>query len=139
MLLVKTKVAPSQIAGNGIFAEEFIPRGTVIWDFHEGYDLVLTTDQIEALRDSAISKGLEPILYKTIKKYAYREGDAYILCGDDARFTNHSDDPNTRNGKGHQSVAWRDIKAGEEITCDYYEFDDDASYKLGGHNTLKVS
>jgi len=28
-------------------------------------------------------------------------------------------------------VAWREIAAGEEITCDYFAFDADAARKLG--------
>jgi len=35
---------------------------------------------------------------------------------------NHSDNPNTRT-EGHQTVATCQIEPGQEITCNYYEFD----------------
>jgi hypothetical protein len=33
MLLVKTTIAPSPIHGIGLFADQFIPQGTRIWEF----------------------------------------------------------------------------------------------------------
>ena len=46
----------------------------------------------------------------------------HLLCGDDARYTNHSGTPNTRCRDDH-TYATRDIQPGEEITSDYAEFD----------------
>ena len=46
----------------------------------------------------------------------------FILCSDDAKYMNHSDTPNTRT-EGHQTVATADIQPGQEITCNYFEFD----------------
>lgn len=51
-----------------------------------------------------------------------------MLCGDDARYMNHSDNPNATDKKtlldkilGREGicVASRDIKIGEELTSDY--------------------
>mgnify|MGYP000470418846 CR=1 FL=1 len=39
MLMVKTRIAPSRIAGIGVFADQDIPAGTVTWRFMPGYDL----------------------------------------------------------------------------------------------------
>lgn len=124
MLLVKTSLAPSKIAGNGLFAQEFIPKGTIVWDFHQGWDRKFTREEVESL---------PAIMQTTLKKYCYFDIDerVYIFCMDDARFTNHSDSPNTMNGAGNQTIAVRDIQPGEEITCDYYEFDAEADLKLG--------
>ena len=52
------------------------------------------------------------------------------LCGDHAKHMNHSDDPNLLDLE--TNVAARDIAAGEELTCNYYIFDLDASRKLRG-------
>ena len=41
--------------------------------------------------------------------------------GDDAKFLNHSDDPNTHERR-LSSIAARPIFAGDEITCDYGAF-----------------
>lgn len=52
----------------------------------------------------------------------------YVLCADDARYMNHSDDPAARGDYGADPVfgvdiAVRDIEPGEELTCDYTAFD----------------
>ncbi len=41
MLLVKTKIGQSNISGIGVFADEFIPKGTVIWRYQEGFDQMI--------------------------------------------------------------------------------------------------
>ena len=41
-MLVKTRVAPSGIHGNGLFAAEPIPAGTPIWRFAAGFDQEFT-------------------------------------------------------------------------------------------------
>jgi hypothetical protein len=49
-----------------------------------------------------------------------------VLCGDDARFFNHEDEPTCRDFPdldGGTTVAARDIELGEELTCDYASFD----------------
>jgi SET domain-containing protein len=45
---------------------------------------------------------------------------------------NHSENPNLiEAGDGNAyNVAARDIKVGEELTCDYNAFDTDATFKL---------
>ena len=54
----------------------------------------------------------------------------YELCSDDARFFNHSDEPNTGSISNDTDVALRDIQQGEELTCDYRTFDADWQLKL---------
>lgn len=54
----------------------------------------------------------------------------YILCADNARFFNHSDNPNTHvvedpEDEETADVASKDIQIGEELTVDYREFDAD--------------
>lgn len=122
MLLVKTRLASSAISGNGIFADQFIEKGTVIWDFHEKFDRCYTYEEVQSMDDERLKEFL--------KKYCYLENGVYILCVDDGRFMNHSDTPNTVNGNGHQTIANVDIQIGEEITCNYFEIDKDADHKL---------
>jgi SET domain-containing protein len=120
MLLVKTKLDVSPIHGIGLFADQFIPKGTVIWEFNELIDLVLMKDQIEQLAENARQQ---------IEKYSYRDirSRQYILCGDDARFFNHSDNPNCyddyRDETESITFTRRDIAPGEELTCNYALFD----------------
>lgn len=120
MLLVKTKLGVSRIHGIGLFADEFIKEGTVIWKFDALIDLRFAEEKIERLSQAAREQ---------IQKYSYREKHSglYVLCGDDARFFNHSVDPNCfdvyYNQEQDLTIARRDIEADEELTCDYALFD----------------
>lgn len=122
MLLVKTDVKKSKIkgAGLGLFAAEFIPKGKRIWEFTVGIDRIVTQKEVNKLG---------PHEKEFIHKYAYKYPleELWILCVDNDRFINHSEDPNTKDSnedleEGY-SVAARDIDIGEELTCDYREFD----------------
>jgi hypothetical protein len=56
-----------------------------------------------------------------------------LLCGDHAKHMNHRDQPNvgeTVDQGAPAEVALRDIAAGEELTCNYYDFDLEANYEL---------
>jgi SET domain-containing protein len=121
MLLVKTKVKYSDIAGMGLFADEFIPKGTCVWKFGKGFDIRVGKDYPKILIEPAKSFFLT---------YAYQNPKTlnYVLCADDARFFNHSDTPNTHcvenpDDEDNDDVASRDIIAGEELTVDYRTFD----------------
>ena len=119
MMTIRTFIAPSRIHGIGIFAAKRIPEGTLVWKFHPDVDRTLTEEAIRAL----------PLgCREQIEKYSYFSSvyQAYVLCGDDARFFNHSVSPNCRDyqtGDEEITVAGRDIEAGEELTSDYATFD----------------
>ena len=119
MLLVKTYLDRSAIHGIGLFAAERLPKGAVLWRHSLDIDLLLTADQIAALHPAARVQ---------IERYSYldRMLGKFVLCGDDARFFNHSDTPNCHDipdASGGTTVAARDIDAGEELTSDYASFD----------------
>jgi uncharacterized protein len=122
MLLVKTELKPSPISGIGLYAAEFIPKGTLIWKFVPQIDIRLDLQEYERLKKTYD--------FSTVDKYIYKSKltNTYILCGDDGRFINHSSNPNTidtqENAEG-LTIASRDIQAGEEITSDYAAFDAD--------------
>ena len=122
MLLVKTRLGMSPIEGIGVFAEEFIAKGTPTWQFTPGLDQLLSREVIE---------GVPEQLKSALLRYSYldKKTGLYIYCLDNARFVNHADAANTRGdypADGNifgRDIAIRDIKAGEEITCNYAEFD----------------
>ena len=73
-------------------------------------------------------------------KYAYLnpKTNKYILCFDDARFFNHSDNANCIDVESPDDsegidIAAKDIQDGEELTCNYKEFDADFDYKMSMH------
>lgn len=122
MLLIKTKISLSKIHGIGLFADQFIQKGTPLWEFTPGFDLKVDKNKL-----SDIPKASK----KHFLKYAYLNlsTNKYVLCVDDARFWNHSEKPNclTVDSDGEEGVdiAARDIQQGEELTINYKEFDGD--------------
>ena len=137
MLLVKTKLDVSRIHGIGQFADQLIAKHTVVWKFHRLIDLIFTGEQIEELASEAREQ---------IRKYSYRDihSGLYVLCGDDARFFNHSDNPNCLDTyESHEkegiTFACREIAAGEELTCDYGLFDLDFDSRLYSNSPCRLN
>lgn len=128
MMLIKTRVQASGIHGMGLFAVEFVPKGTPIWRFEPGFDHDFSPEQFAAL----------PLLAREHTRWfcfvSQKDGHV-ILSGDHACFINHSLTPNTGAAPGERdpvfTVALRDIGAGEEITCNYCDYDADTAWKLG--------
>lgn len=113
---VRTKITISSIpgAGLGCFAEEFIPAGTMIWEFSHGFDKCFTEKELQMV--SRIER-------EFLEKYSYKHGGDYFLCVDNGRFINHSDSPNTWESKESQATySLTDIRPGEEILSDYRNF-----------------
>ncbi len=123
MLLVKTKIAQSGIHGIGVFADEFIPKGTVIWKFTPGFDQKFTREQI---------LNFPELVQVYMYKYSWKgmQSKLYCFSSDNGKYFNHSDNPNTMSE--HQAgsdevvtTAVRDIPVGEELTDNYSSFEAD--------------
>lgn len=121
MLHVRVTVRPSPIHGFGVFADEPIAAGTVVWSFTPDFDLET---------DPSAMDGLPELLRDRLLHYGYvdKRLHRFVLCCDDARFLNHSATPSLitdlsaeRHGVDR---AARDIAVGEELTVDYRAFDD---------------
>ena len=113
MLLVKTYLAKSAIHGIGVFAGQFIRKGTKIWRFVEGFDRAYTPSQYARLPKQARAY---------IKHFGYRADGEILLTADHDHHMNHAFNPNTYMKNGYV-IASRNIRKGEEITNDYREFD----------------
>ena len=50
MLLVKTKIGPSEIDGIGLFADQFIPRGTLVWELVPALDIEVAVEGLPEVR-----------------------------------------------------------------------------------------
>lgn len=113
MLLVRTYLDKSTIHGLGVFAGEFIRKGTRVWRFVEGFDRVWSPREFAKLPKPARDYVL---------RYGYRvDGEVLLTCDHDHHM-NHSADANTYWHNGHM-VAKRDIAKGDEITNDYRMLD----------------
>ena len=96
--------------GYGVFATEAIPRGTFLWVL-DCFDRILTPREVGAL---------QPLLRMVVDKYAYQAADGnFVFCWDFGRYMNHCCEPTSRGVGDAFEVAVRDIKAGEELTCEY--------------------
>ena len=114
MMQVKTLALASEIQGLGCFLAEDVAAGTVLWRYTDGYDRSFTVEEFNSLPTS---------IKEHMERYSYlcKLDGVYVYCCDNAKFFNHSDTPNT-NVVGYDTVAARDLKAGEELTTDYREF-----------------
>jgi SET domain-containing protein len=128
MMLIETRVAPSGIHGLGLFAARFVPRGTPVWKFQPGFDRDFSPEQFAAL---------PPLARQHTRWFCFvgKMDGHVILSGDHACFINHSLTPNTGAPADAPppvvTVALRDLVAGEEITCNYFDYDADTAWKLG--------
>ncbi len=121
MLLVETKLYNSSSHGIGCFANEFIKKGTKIWEFNPEIDLRYTEKDLERYPETYA---------KIVRFYGFTEKDGnqkyYVFCGDHARHINHSDKPNLLPDYNNNcDYAARDIEIGDELTANYYEYYDD--------------
>ncbi len=114
MMIVKNYVAPSVIQGVGLFAGEDIACGTCIYEFVAGVDIVMT-------RDDAARYSAEFARFMHIYAYVEPADKTMVISVDNSRFMNYAEEPNTG---WDERFGWatRDIRCGEEITCDYFKF-----------------
>ncbi|MFK7692479.1 SET domain-containing protein [Paenibacillus sp. HJGM_3] len=96
--------------GFGVFATQFIPKGTITWALDD-LDQILEPDQVDALDDDR---------QKLVRKYSYRnQHGKYVLCWDTGKYVNHSFHANCIGTAYEIEIAVRDIHPGEQLTDDY--------------------
>jgi uncharacterized protein len=117
MNLVKTYLDKSSIHGIGLFANQFIPKGTLIWEFG-GLDKCYNQETFGIFLDQ-----LNKIEKEYFMKYSSFKNGKVIWYSDDNKYSNHSDEANTYSTPSKQ-FAKQDISVGEEITTNYFEIDD---------------
>ncbi|MEW6604130.1 MAG: SET domain-containing protein [Thermoproteota archaeon] len=103
--------------GKGLFAKEFVPKGTIVF--------------FECQRCVRISKGSFALLYEEEKafvlKYGYTKPDgSYLVPCDGIIYLNHSYNANILDSGCGFDIVVRDISNGEEATYDYRLFHDSA-------------
>ena len=117
MMLVPTFVAASDVEGVGVFAAEPIKNGALIWRYEPDFDRLVPASWLNEQT---------PMMQDFLRKYAYPahdRPDMLVIEIDNGRFMNHMLEPNTDFTKVVEGYAIRDIRAGEELSCNYHEFD----------------
>lgn len=100
----------SKSIGYGVFATEFIPKGTITW----------VLDDLDQKFEKSYVDSLAPIFKDKLLKYSYRDcQNRYILCWDLARYVNHSFNPTCITTAYEFELAAVDIYPGDELTDDY--------------------
>ena len=114
MLMVETELRSSDIHGIGVFLLEDVQEGQLVWRFDSRIDRIFSDHELaqlpERLRDFLL-------VYSTY----HEQSGLWVLCGDNGRHFNHSDEPNTVSmGVAFgDDVAAADLPAGTELTTDY--------------------
>jgi len=117
MLTVSTYVAPSAIEGIGVFSAEYIERGRLLWSLNTKFDIFVRREEVELLPAH---------MQDFVARYSYPHlelPDIVIVDSDNGRFMNHCLSPNTDFRIFDKGYALVDIAPGDEITCNYHEFD----------------
>jgi hypothetical protein len=116
MFYVKTILKQSSLHGIGLFADEDVAFGTLVFEESQTLTIQFSKDQFVQLSNEE---------QKIVKHYGYidKQTDLWHLNSEDIRFSNHEKDGNMtlRDGKLY---ALRDIVRGEELTQDYSEFEE---------------
>ncbi|MFC1490568.1 SET domain-containing protein [Candidatus Latescibacterota bacterium] len=111
MIHPDTKIKPvNEIIGNGVFATNMIPKGTI----------VVATDQFDVSIPHEEFIHLPEIQRSIMETFTYQDKCGHhILSWDHAKYMNHSCDSNTMITDYNIEIAVRDILRGEEITSEY--------------------
>lgn len=96
--------------GYGLFAKEFIPKGTITF----------VNDHLDVILNPKDPRNLKEPFRSILDKYAYNSplGDL-VLCWDFGKYMNHCCWANTLSTGYGFDIAVNDIQPGEEITTDY--------------------
>ena len=137
MLKVKAYTAKDSWGGTGLFAAEDIPAGTLVWAYDPRYTRYISVEEYKAAKPKLRAE-LERYTYPY---YAPEDGEVGLLLNlDDSRYMNHDTSPNTASRPDNfaEDIAVCLIKKGEELTCNYFDFDpDNMLYAMGVHSCKK--
>ncbi len=114
MMMVETELRPSAIHGTGVFLLEPVRRGDLIWRFDDRVDRVYPDVELAGMPERLRT-------FLSIYSTYHEQTGLWVLCGDNGRHFNHSEEPNTTSmGIAFgDDIAAADLPAGVELTTDY--------------------
>ena len=96
--------------GHGVFATNYIPKGTLTWVCNE-LDMLYSLPEINAFNEDEKNARMT---------HCYRNNKGqYVYSTDNARYVNHSSDPSCMLTAYQVEIAIRDIHPGDQLTVDY--------------------
>lgn len=119
MIHIDYKLKASDLHGVGLFADQNIKKGELVYTASPLLDLNITQEQF----DSLDQKEKDEILWWG---FFDEPSQMWHVDFDVSKFINHSYDATLTQDENHDEaylVATRDIKAGEELTQNYLEFE----------------
>lgn len=128
MIHIRYKLDTSAIHGIGIFADQDIQEGQVIYTASPVLDVNITQDQFDSLTE-------EEKREITYWGFWIESEKVWHVDFDNSKFINHSFTPSTKQDFSHPEaylVAMRDISSGEELTQNYLDFDDKETLQRRG-------
>ncbi len=128
MIHIKYKLDKSNLHGIGLFTEEDIKKGQVVYSSSPVLDVNISQEQFDSLDEKE---------KREIRFWGFWDepNNVWHVDFDSSKFINHSSDSTLTQDKKHKDahlVATRDIKAGEELTQNYLEFESKEDLKRRG-------
>ncbi len=128
MIHIKYKLDKSKFHGIGLFTDQDIKQGELIYSASPTLDLNLSQDKFDALTDNEKAE---------IKYWGFwiEADQVWHVDFDNSKFINHSKNATLTQDPSHTDawlVTTRDIKAGEEFTQNYLEFETEDDLKRRG-------
>lgn len=119
MIHIKYKLDRSKHHGIGLFADQDLPKGTLVYTASLLLDVNITEEQFGTLSEQEKQE---------VKWWGFFDepSQKWHVDFDVSRFVNHSYDATLTQDSGHQEaylVTTRDVAAGEELTQNYLEFE----------------
>jgi hypothetical protein len=137
MYQVAVEIRDSAIDGKGVFSKKDIQKNVIVWQYSTGHDIRMSKHAFDTL-DPRTKARLSRVTYLSPTT------DQWVMPpeGNPACFTNHNPAHHNISVVFEAEVSYepfflanRDIKAGEEITNNYLEFDKNT--KVEKYNWLK--
>ena len=119
MIHIDYKLDKSNKHGVGLFAEQDIKKGEVIYTASPLLDLNITQEQFDSLKEKEKQEVLWWGFFDESSQKRHVDFDV-------SKFINHSYDATVTQDGSHETaylVATRDVSVGEELTQNYLEFE----------------
>ena len=115
MIHITYKLKESDLHGIGLFVDEAISAGSLVYTASPLLDLDITQQQFDSLNEKEKSEILWWGFFDEPSQMWHVDFDV-------SKFINHSFDANLTQDPDHHEaylIATKDIKKGEELTCNY--------------------